>query len=421
MHTLVQRRLDNEALQGSLEELDAFWRAVGEEGTPLLTQLEGGDFNATFVYRTDVDDPSVITQVLIMWDGDAWPETAYWVDSLALRRMGRTDIWYGDVDLPDDFCGMYYVALANENGIINEDVHEPWPMSFCDELNQEPTREPDAIYPRNIVRTPKPNASPNIPRGTAMELSVDAAHLRLGRKLWRRSGREIVRPPAPEYPVWTYLPADWRTDSSDGPSQALPVVVLLSGQFLEVADLKDVLDRSIDQGLIPPLAVVAPGRTTHGHNSWGYRRGFGPPDKATFLRESLWPLLRDSLDVRGPMHLVAWGQDAPAALRTAAGTRDLVGSLTLLNPILKTLGGEDDEEEGVRRAVGEDLRGFDVVVGVPATRSGVFTWSDTAAKARVLYDLSQAGVSMHRVVQSDPNIISEIDTMIRGVALMVSS
>jgi hypothetical protein len=394
LHPLLDELRGTDLSPGLLE---AFWSRVAVRGTPLLRDGKDGHV-ATFLYRLQASTD--IEGVIVLWDG----HEGYSTPDLHLRRLGDSDIWHGSVEVPADFQGMYYFALANADGIVPEDLHEPWPMSFGDPLNQCPTYEPDSLYARNVVDVRRRGGVGR--HGQVSSFQVPTHSLTLP--------RQDQRPPM--YPVWTYA-SDTVADD-EAPRQ---VVLLMNGQFLECLDLAKRLDAAFDAGQLPPTVIVAPGQTDAGHTAWGWRNGFGPPELSAFLRDQLMPRLQKRMNVADDVHVVAWDYTATPALDTAREAGDLVRSVTLLCP--SATRALLDQSHAFDRRDGFTLRGLNSVrlaVGVPTRREGPFAW--TSPRVTALRDAARAGgLALIELPQPDPNIVSAADAMIAALERLLQN
>lgn len=288
----------------SQEVLELFWGEVAALGTPLLHDVDGAT-RATFLFREEVE------HMIDAYRAYSRVDAAFDTTSISLSLLPRSNVWWAEVDLPDDFTGMYYFELWDWEGLICEDVHEPWAMSFHDEYNDWDTQEADSSYARHIVTTKA--AMGAVREGTVSELEVSAEHLEVPERVWRtREGRR--REPDPEtFPVWAYEPhARHLTDAS----QRLPLVVLMAGQFHESMSLSGHLDKAIETGAIPPLAVVSPGYFREGYKAWGWRNGYGPRHYAEFIDETLVPEVSRHLNTEERVHLVAWSWTTQRTIET---------------------------------------------------------------------------------------------------------
>lgn len=186
---------------------------------------------------------------------------------MALSLLPRSNVWWREVNLPANLTGMYYFEMHDGNGLITEDIHEPWAATFGDTYNSYATHDLDSSYQRFVVSTKGPFGDlPHV--GTASTIEVPAERLMLPiRRIW--SGGAEIEVPAPQtFPVWTYEPYPVRRDGAD-----LPIlVVLMAGQFHESMDLQSELDYAVATHTMPRVhgGVLAT-------SARGTRRGAGVP------------------------------------------------------------------------------------------------------------------------------------------------
>jgi len=290
-------------------DLARFWDEVEAIGSPLLSEGEDDMVTATFLWR-DQSERQGIDMVVVSLELRNEP----------LALLAGTDIWFVDVWLPRDYAGGYCFHLGTDGVIFNEDLHEPWAMSFGDPLSRWPIHEEDTLYPRNIVRAsglPQPEQL----RGEVHRVLIPSLLLDGPR-------------PTPSFPVSVYEPPRSVANSDT----YLPAVIFLNGQFVESSDalplLDRAMDRAMDEGRLLPALLVIPDslRSLDEHSAWGWRNRHGPHDLSAYLTQELLPALEVEHDLSGAIHLIAWGYAAHAAVRTAIGCNRVV-SITLLNPI----------------------------------------------------------------------------------------
>lgn len=395
----------------SQEVLELFWDEVAAEGTPLFHDVDGTT-RATFLYREEIEH--MIDAERAYYRIDA----AFDTTSFSLGLLPRSNVWWAEVDLPEDFTGMYYFELWDHEGLICEDIHEPWAMSFHDEYNDWYTHESDSAYARHIASTKEQIGV--VREGTISEVQVSAKHLEIPERVWHtREGRR--REPDPEtYPVWTYEPH--ALYSSEG-KQRLPLVVLMAGQFHESMSLSGQLDAAIEAGVIPPVAVCSPGLFREGYKAWGWRNGYGPKHYAEFLDETLVPVVSGHLNTDDRVHLVAWSWTTQRTIETALRVPDRVASLIFVAPKFSDgwSGYYDyvDHAEANVRSLAKRLPHAPIAVGLPPARDGSsFSW--TASESDRFIDLaSDAGLDVRTFEVSDPNIVAQGEAIPAGIAAVM--
>lgn len=391
------------------ELLDGFWEAVNAARTPLLRKMDG-HVQATFVFREELRSmahtDSALHGVSLVWSGST--TGAFYtgpVVDLRLTRMPRSNVWWAEEELPEDFTGLYCFHLATRTGILAEDVHEPWPMSFCDEYNSLPSYEADERYGRNVAMTTGSWSA--VAGGVTSTIDVPIDLLDLPRKGARYEDGT--------YPVWRY--DSHRTDNHE--HGELPLVVLMAGQFRESVELESILDQGLAAGRLPPSRVWVPGGPFGDSVAWGWRNGCGPGELSAFLCHTLLPAAGAAV-----VHLLGWAYTTYSAVETAIRMPGKVGSLILIAPDLKSPYVPARERTSrawdVERAF-ESLAsarpGLVVAIGEPPVRAqSSFAWRDEKAE-RVAAAANAAGLTVRRFTVSDPNIVAESLAIPAGIGV----
>ncbi len=414
-HPLVRQLwqiIENKRLAGqptTPELLGLFWHEVAALGTPLLHGVDGMT-RATFLYREEIEHMVA-------------PDWAYQriyasfdTTGIKLSRLPRSNVWWAEVDLPDDFTGMYYFEIWNREGLICEDIHEPWAMSFPDLYNSWDTNKADSAYPRNIATT-KP-AMKMAPEGTVSELQVSAEHLEVPERVWRsRDGSR--REPDPEtFPVWTYRPHSRHVLAAD---RRLPLAVLMAGQFHESMNLSGHLDLAIETGLLPPIVVTSPGYFREGYKAWGWRNGYGPGHYAEFIDQTLVPEVSRCLGTEERVHLVGWSWTSQRTVETALRVPDRVASLTFVAPrFAEGWPGSHsyvDFTETNVMALAQRLPNTPIAVGIPPVRgASPFAWASDETDRFVML-ATIAGLDLRTFNVSDPNIVAQGEAIPCGISV----
>ena len=350
-------------------------------------------------------------------------DAAFDTTSFSLSLLPRSNVWWAEVDLPEDFTGMYYFEMWDHEGLICEDVHEPWAMSFGDEYNDWHTQESDSAYDRHIASTKERIGV--VREGQVSELQVSAEHLEVPERVWRTcEGRRRERDPV-TYPVWTYQPHEHCIAGGD---QRLPLVVLMAGQFHESMSLSGQLDAAVETGLIPPVAVCSPGYFREGYKAWGWRNGYGPTHYAEFLDQTLVPDVSRHLNTEERVHLVAWSWTTQRTIETALRVPERVASLILVASQFSgsrlskgdrpDFDDADHMEDYVARLT-EGLPDVAIAVSIPPARAGsVFDWAADESQ-RFVSLATAAGLDVRTFEVSDPNVVAEGEAIPAGVAAVV--
>lgn len=396
----------------SKEVLELFWAEVAAEGTPLLHDVDGTT-RATFLYREEIEHMIDAERAYFRIDA------AFDTTSFSFSLLPRSNVWWAEVDLPENFTGTYCFEMWNHDGLITEDIHEPWAMSFGDEYNAWYTQESDSSYDRRIATTK--DRVGVVREGTSSEIQVSAEHLEVPERVWRtREGRR--REPDPEtFPVWTYEPHPLHRADDE---ECLPLVVLMAGQFHESMSLSGELDRAIETGMIPPVAVCSPGYFRGGYKAWGWRNGYGPRHYAEFVGETLVPDLSRHLGTEERAHLVGWSWTTQRTVETAVRGPERIASLILLAPRFsdgtRYYGDYVDHAEAIVRNLTKWLPDVPIAVSLPPAREGSpFAWA--ASEIERFIDLAvDARLDVRPFEVSDPNIVADGEAIPAGIAAVMS-
>lgn len=395
----------------SQEVLELFWDEVAAQGTPLLHDVDGTT-RATFLYREEIEHMIDADRAYYRIDA------AFDTTSFSLSLLPRSNVWWAEVDLPENFTGMYCFEMWDHDGRINEDIHEPWAMSFHDEYNNWDTQEDDSSYARHIASTKEHIGV--VREGRVAELQVSAEHLEVPERVWRtRDGRR--REPDPvTYPVWTYQPHEHCIAGGD---QRLPLVVLMAGQFHESMSLSGQLDAAIETGAIPPATVCSPGYFREGYKAWGWRNGYGPTHYAEFLDQALVPDVSQHLNTEDCVHLVAWSWTTQRTIDTALRVPERIASLIFVAPRFsegtRYYGDRVDHAEANIRHLATRLPDIPIAVSLPPARQdSPFAWTDSESERFI--DLAiEAGLDVRTFEVSDPNIVAQGEAIPVGIAAVM--
>ncbi len=365
--------------------LNEFWGEVGLLGTPLLERQEE-TWEATFLFREAPlagGTGAALTRVFVEWFGDYVGGSR-----LELERLARTNLWWASVTLPDDFTGVYTFHGADRTGVIVEDIHEPWPMSWSDEYNTTPTHDVDDVYPANVVTTrSRPDGTP----GAVTTFEVSTRDLPLP----NRGGV----PAREDFSVWMHVPA--------GHTDPLPAVVLFAGQFRESSQL----ERELDRQQPVPFVTVGPGPSRSGYTAWGWRNGYGPGELSAFVEHTLVPEIRSRASVEDRVHLVGWDYTVPSVVETALRIPHRLASITLLglHPSFAGSAAWRDWSLASRlRELGQRAPGLAVLVEGPTPRSGPFSWESAGEQLRAD---PQVGLRIIDAPVTDPTMFAAAESL----------
>ena len=214
--------------QGDHAALDAFWREVSQQGTPLIEPVAHDTQNSlvTFVWRGGVETQSVAVVSNLSGQMGA---------SEAMARLPATDLWYRTYKLPNDARESYQFAVAGENVT---DPFNPRQYVWPDDAELEFTGWVSAVLelpdaPPQPWSTPRPDT----PGGQVT--------------LHRIHSEFLDR----EYRVWVYTPLSYTTDSA-----AYGFLLMLDGWiYMNLIPTPTILDNLLADGRLPPLVAIMVG------------------------------------------------------------------------------------------------------------------------------------------------------------------
>ncbi|WP_324794140.1 enterochelin esterase [Streptomyces cyaneofuscatus] len=267
---------------------EAFWAEAARTGTPLVEELDDapGHRAVTFLWRGH----RATRRVLLMAPGITDPERL--ADSL-LHHLPGTDVWYLGHRLRADHRGSYRMVADISAGpapadpaLLQRRLLALRAHGGADPLN--PARIPvrwrdaqDSVFALPDA-PPQPWAArrPDVARGGVERHAVAAGVLGAVRD------------------VWVYLPPDavpYRPAYEPGEQGRLPLLVLCDGDmWFDRLGLQDTLDALIADGVLPPLAALAPDAvgTATRRLELGGREGYVSflADEVVAWASARWPL-----------------------------------------------------------------------------------------------------------------------------------
>ncbi|MEW5539519.1 enterochelin esterase [Streptomyces cyaneofuscatus] len=231
---------------------EAFWAEAARTGTPLVEELDDapGHRAVTFLWRGH----RATRRVLLMAPGITDPER---LAGSLLHHLPGTDVWYLGRRLRADHRGSYRMVADISAGpapadpaLLQRRLLALRARGGADPLN--PARIPvrwrdaqDSVFALPDA-PPQPWSArrPAVARGGVERHTVAAGVLGAARD------------------VWVYLPPDalpYRPAYEPGEEGRLPLLVLCDGDmWFDRLGLQDTLDALIADGVLPPLAVLAP-------------------------------------------------------------------------------------------------------------------------------------------------------------------
>ncbi|MFC8284963.1 enterochelin esterase [Streptomyces cyaneofuscatus] len=231
---------------------EAFWAEAARTGTPLVEELDDapGHRAVTFLWRGH----RATRRVLLMAPGITDPER---LAGSLLHHLPGTDVWYLGRRLRADHRGSYRMVADISAGpapadpaLLQRRLLALRAHGGADPLN--PARIPvrwrdaqDSVFALPDA-PPQPWSArrPAVARGGVERHTVAAGVLGAARD------------------VWVYLPPDalpYRPAYEPGEEGRLPLLVLCDGDmWFDRLGLQDTLEALIADGVLPPLAVLAP-------------------------------------------------------------------------------------------------------------------------------------------------------------------
>jgi enterochelin esterase-like enzyme len=222
---------------GNIAALDAFWREVAAEGTPLIEPVEGDDQHAlvTFLWRAEepVEHVVLYSELLRgMW----WNN---WADAL-LHRLLETDLYYRTYRVRTDMRFVYWMS-PNQPLVHLKDVKD-WDeftahFQVVDPLNPNIfVQDRDRSYVEMPAAPPQPwhRVQPDVLRGDVERIAWHSELLNNDRQ------------------VWVYTPPGYHPDG-----EPYHLLVLFDGDIYTThVPAPTIFDNLIAAKHIPPLVAV---------------------------------------------------------------------------------------------------------------------------------------------------------------------
>jgi enterochelin esterase-like enzyme len=282
------------------DAVNAFWREIEKNGTPLVEPMEGNsnDDLVTFLWRAKTETRNVF----IMW----FPFAAAKPDDFQMTRMAQTDVWYRTMKIRR---GARFAYSLSPND----------PLTFDEPLSTQriATAQADPLNPHRWADQPgnskfesqsmveMPDAKPQpyiakragVPAGNVEKKRIKSALL--------DNERELS----------IYTPPGYRRD---GPAHGL-LVVFDEGSYLTLVPTPVILDNLLAEKKIAPMVAVLianPSQETR-------TRELPPnPAFADFLNNELVPWVRKNYNVTvDPKQVVVAGSSFGGIASVYAGFR----------------------------------------------------------------------------------------------------
>jgi enterochelin esterase family protein len=313
--------------KGDTSGLDAFWRAVEAEGTPLIEPVEGDDGHAlvTFLWRPAEEHRNVVIYC---------PLEPFVQDNLMARLPG-TDLWWKTYRVAVDVRTPYWFC-PDDSLVPRYDEHDWAARSVrwtADPLNPRTVREtPPASELAMPEAPPMPwsAARPGVPAGDLSEHKIRSDPL------------------GGDRPLWVYTPPGYAVHAATAPYALL---VLFDGwAYVNLIPTPTILDNLFAEERISPVVAVIVG------NGGGNRLrdlGLYPPH-VEFLAGELLPWVRERYHVSAdPTRTIVGGSSLGGVAATFAALRrpDVFGSVLSQSGAFHWKGEGDPEPEWLARHV----------------------------------------------------------------------
>ncbi|MBS1873228.1 MAG: DUF3327 domain-containing protein [Acidobacteria bacterium] len=286
--------------QGRRDAVAVFWRAVEQEGAPIIERVDGNSYDdlVTFLWR----GAASTRNVLILWA----PFTIAKPSEYAMSQIGGSGVWYRTLSIRR---GARFAYQLSPND----------PMTFDDDaaIERSAAAQVDPLNPRKWFGGPfdsphesssvveMPDARPQ-PYSTRRE-GVPAGRLEPARITSALLGNTRT--------LTIYTPPAYR---KDGPPNGL-LVVFDENAYLTMVPTPVILDNLIAEGRIPPMVAVLVGNPDPAARA----RELPPnPAFASFLNDELVPWIRQRYHVtRDPSKVVVAGSSFGGIASVYAGLR----------------------------------------------------------------------------------------------------
>ena len=312
--------------------LDAFWREIAMQGTPLIEPIadDAGHWLVTFLWRGDAATTHVDVIAGVLGDGFAAP--------YSLSRLSGSDVWYRTDRAAADMRNTYMLAPNQpQDGTLQArmaswqtDPYNSKQFAFP----PDPTNPEAPATVRSIVELPRApdqpwiTSRPDVPKGRLEALRFTSIVLKNERT------------------IWVYIPAGYRGEST------IPMVLLFDGlEYQRQVPAPTILDNLIADNRIPPVMAIlieSPDPLTR------MRELVCRPPIVTFLAEELLPWLRHRYQVVvDPARTIVGGSSLGglASAYVALERPDLFGAVLAQSGSFWWKPSGDDEFEWLARRV----------------------------------------------------------------------
>lgn len=226
--------LEREILAGNYLVLDSFWKALEEEGTPIVEAIEADENNVmvTFIYR----EKKLVNNVVVY---GAFPSYRYKENRMI--RLLDTDIWFKTYKVRNDIRFRYNFSV---NDSLDDGYRARAKNLQIDELNPnrivfDKDEEDEESERSEHSMVSLPGVSPQVwikPRKVVEEGSIE---------LYKHRSRALNN----ERRVWIYKPYGY-----EKLEQPCKLALFFDGfDFISTLNIKTVLDNLMHERIIPPL------------------------------------------------------------------------------------------------------------------------------------------------------------------------
>ncbi|HWV16357.1 MAG TPA: enterochelin esterase [Cellvibrio sp.] len=200
---------------------EAWWQAVAQQGTPLQRELANGEIQLSFLWRDPEGSAAQSDYQRVYLD--IYSHTPHPTEQLtSMDRLGDSDIWFWQTQLPGDWCGSYFLMPAKSHQLPPADDRKAirrWWIGLmatnaqADALNPLPGHNNGSGVALSRIELPQANIHPlwQIP------IADHQGHLQSLR--WCSESLHNARD------IWVYSTAS-STEQAD-----LPLVIMLDGHY----------------------------------------------------------------------------------------------------------------------------------------------------------------------------------------------
>ncbi|MDF2520175.1 MAG: enterochelin esterase [Clostridia bacterium] len=223
---------------GDCKAIDGFWKAVEENGTPIVEEIPGDSEHVlvTVVWK-DAGDIETIAVFGEMFGMNT--------DEEKLEKLLDTNLWYKTYKLPANGRSLYVFFINEQPGAELADIeHKLDPFNphivTCVDDEENPGDYCILFKQESMIELPKFKNNPYVQeKAEAAKGSIE--QLRFGSKILDKSKR-----------IWLYKPANY-----DELQQPYGLAIFMDGfEYLYETKAAVVLDNMIAEGVIPPMAAV---------------------------------------------------------------------------------------------------------------------------------------------------------------------